>query len=114
MIDFFKKGMLAGLGAAVITKETIEKTLDELVEKGRISQEEAQQTADKMMEQGRHEFEKLRGDVSKAFDDFLSRAQLTPRSEFAKLEARVAALEATNTPAPGLTTPEDTPSTPGL
>ncbi|MGF1450931.1 MAG: phasin family protein [Opitutales bacterium] len=94
MFDLFKKGMLAGLGAAVLTKESVERTLNELVEKGKISQEEAQATADKMMDQGRHEFEQVRSDFAKSFDDMLSRAQLTPLSDFRRLEARVAALEA--------------------
>ncbi len=94
MIDFIKKGMLAGLGAAAVTKESIEQTLAELVEKGKITQAEAQETAEKMFQQGKHEMDKAKGDFAKGFEEFLAKAQLTPIAEFRRLEARVAALEA--------------------
>jgi polyhydroxyalkanoate synthesis regulator phasin len=41
MTDFLEKTMLAGLGALHVTKEQIEKWIDELVEKGKLTKEEA-------------------------------------------------------------------------
>ncbi|HEX9933746.1 MAG TPA: phasin family protein [bacterium] len=41
MTDFLEKTMLAGLGALQLTKEQIEKWIDELVEKGKLTKEEA-------------------------------------------------------------------------
>lgn len=93
MIDLIKKGMLASVGAAVVTKEGAEKALNELVEKGKISTGEAREAADKIVEQGREEFEKTRGDLDKLFEDMLHRAKFATQSDYVKLEARVTALE---------------------
>ena len=35
MFDFVKKAMFAGVGAAVVTKEKVEKSLQEMVDRGR-------------------------------------------------------------------------------
>ncbi len=42
--------MLAGVGAAVLTKEKVEEALGELVDKGKISANEAKETARKISE----------------------------------------------------------------
>jgi len=94
MIDFIKKGMLAGVGAAVVTKESAEKALSELVEKGKISTSEAQEMADKIVDQGRDEFEKSREEMQGWLEDMLKRGNVASQKEHAALEARVAALEA--------------------
>ncbi|WOO40176.1 hypothetical protein [Rubellicoccus peritrichatus] len=95
MIDLLKKTMLAGVGAAVVTKESAQKALDELVEKGKISSQEAQEMAGKIVDQGREEFEKTRGEFAKLFDEALAKANLANRKDLEALEARVAALEGT-------------------
>lgn len=94
MIDLIKKGMLAGVGAAVVTKESAEKALSELVEKGKISTGEAREMADKIVDEGRREFEKSKGEAQAWFDDMLGRANVATRSELEALSAKVAALEA--------------------
>lgn len=98
MIDLIKKTMLAGVGAAVVTKESAQKALDELVEKGKISSQEAQDMAGKIVEQGREEFEKTRDDFSRLFDEALSKANVATRKDLEALEARVTALEVTQAP----------------
>lgn len=93
MIDFIKKGMLASVGAAVVTKESAEKALNDLVEKGKISTADAREAADRIVEQGREEFEKTRADLDKLFEDMLHKAKFATQNDLAKLEARVTALE---------------------
>lgn len=94
MMDLIKKSMLAGIGAAVVTKEMAQKTLDEWVEKGKVSSDEAKEMANKIVEQGREEYDKARSDLGKMFDEAMARAHVVTRRELAALEARVAALEA--------------------
>lgn len=94
MIDFIKKGMLAGVGAAVVTKEGAEKALSELVEKGKISTSEARETASKIVEDGRAEYEKVRTEMEKWFEDMLHKGKFATQSDIAALEARIAKLEA--------------------
>ena len=45
MIDTVKKALLAGVGAAVVTKDKIEHALDEFVRQGKVSADEARAMA---------------------------------------------------------------------
>lgn len=94
MIELIKKSMLAGVGAAVVSKESAEKALSGLVEKGKISTSEAREVADKIVEEGRAEYEKARTEMEGWFEDMLRKGKVATQSDVAKLEARVAALEA--------------------
>lgn len=94
MLDIIKKGMLAGIGAAVITKESAEKVLSELVEKGRISASEAKETAEKLAEQGRRECENASEALQETFDKMLRKARVATQGELADLTARIERLEA--------------------
>lgn len=93
MIDLIKKSMLAGIGAAIVTKESAQDTLQEWVEKGKVSTQEAQEMAGKIVEQSKEQYESARGEFAKLFDEALSRAHVATRKDLAALEARVAALE---------------------
>lgn len=93
MLDVIKKGMLAGIGAAVITKEGAEKVLSELVAKGKISAAEAKETAEKLAQQGRKEYENASEALQEAFDKMLRKAHVATQSELAELTARVERLE---------------------
>ena len=53
MIDLIKKTLLAGVGAAVVTKDRLEKTMDEFVREGKVSAGDARIMAEKIAEQGR-------------------------------------------------------------
>ena len=98
MIEFIKNTMLAGLGATVVTKEAIEKNLQVLVEKGKISAEDAKQTADSITEQGREQFERVKVDAETFMEDLLQKGNLVTRKQYDQLAARVAALEAKANP----------------
>ena len=56
MIDTFKKTLLAGLGAAVVTKDKVQAGLEDFVKQGKITAAEAQSIAEKVAEEGRKEF----------------------------------------------------------
>jgi polyhydroxyalkanoate synthesis regulator phasin len=94
MIDTLKKTILAGLGAAVITKDKVQDSLDEFVKQGKITAKEAREAAEKIAEEGRREFEEASAKVGDKVREIMSYpdAKYLPRLE--ALEARVAALEA--------------------
>ncbi len=94
MIELIKKTMLAGLGAAVVTKETVQKSLQELVEKGKLTADEAGKTADSIVEQGKQEFEKAKDEMAKAFDQALNKANVASVTRLEALEKEVAELKA--------------------
>ncbi len=93
MIDLVKKTMLAGIGVAVVTKDKVLESLDELVEKGRLSKDEAVAMSDKIVEEGRAETEKAKVEASKLFNEMLHRANVVTKDQYDQLAARVTELE---------------------
>jgi polyhydroxyalkanoate synthesis regulator phasin len=93
MIDAIKKTLLAGVGAAVITKDKIEAALSDFVKQGKVSSTEARAMADKIAEQGRREFDTLSRELNEKFRDTFTGAEQKYRDRLAALEARLAALE---------------------
>ncbi len=93
MIELMKKTMLAGVGMAVVTKDKVLESLDEFVEKGRLTKEEAAQMSERIVEEGREETEKAKVEANKLFNDMLQRANLVTKSQYEALQARVTALE---------------------
>jgi len=93
MIDLIKKTMLAGVGLAVVTKDKVLESLDELVEKGKLTQEEAIVMSDKIVEEGKVETEKAKVEASKLFNAMLQRANVVTKDQYDALAARVAELE---------------------
>ena len=100
MKNLLKKGLSFGLGLAVMSKEQIEKTVDELVKKGEIAPEESRKVVNQMMERGEEERTKLndmiKDQVNNLFDEFdtASREEVTELKEkVCELEKRVENLE---------------------
>jgi polyhydroxyalkanoate synthesis regulator phasin len=110
MIDLFKKAVAVGIGAAVVTKEKVQSTLDELVEKGRLSADEAKQLGERILAEGEAETEKAKVEASKFFNDLLHKANLATSDDLAALEARIRDLEgrwSREFPNPGTTSDKD-------
>lgn len=76
-----------------MTKDKVLESLDELVEKGKLTREEAAEMSDKIVEEGKAETEKARGEASKLFNDMLHRANVVTKEQHDELVARVTALE---------------------
>jgi polyhydroxyalkanoate synthesis regulator phasin len=93
MIDAIKRTLLAGVGAAVITKDKVESALNEFVQQGKVSSTEARQMAEKIAEQGRREFETLSQELNEKLREKFSGTERQTRERIDALEARVSALE---------------------
>jgi polyhydroxyalkanoate synthesis regulator phasin len=93
MIDAIKKTLLAGIGAAVITKEKAEAALNDLVKQGKISTADARIMADKIAEQGRREFDDMSGKLNERLRDFLNHTDQNFRTRIDLLEDRIRRLE---------------------
>lgn len=94
MIDVIKKAILAGVGAAALTKEKIDEALVDLVEKGKLSASDAKDAAKKIADQGKQEFESASAKVQEKFADMVSSANRKQSDRIDALETRVAELEA--------------------
>ncbi|MFA6961057.1 MAG: hypothetical protein WC205_09920 [Opitutaceae bacterium] len=94
MIDLIKKTLLAGVGAAVITKEKVEDTLGDYVRQGKVKAEDAKIIASKIAEQGRKEFEEMSQTLAAKIQEVASRDSGKADGRVAALEERIRALEA--------------------
>lgn len=95
MIETLKHTLYAGIGAAVLTAEKVEASLQELVDKGKISAEEARQAADRIATESKKEFKDARSSLEKAFEEMLGKAPIASKKEVEALKARIDALEKT-------------------
>lgn len=94
MIETFKKTVLAGIGAAVVTKDKVQASLDEFVKQGKVTAADARAIAEKLAEQGRKEFEEKSSKVGDRFREFVASFDHKYAARIEALEERVAALEA--------------------
>ncbi len=93
MIELVKKTMLAGVGLAVVTKDKVLESLDELVAKGKLTKEEAVEMSEKIVQEGNEQTEKAKADMSKFFTEMLKKANLVTKDQYDALLLRVTALE---------------------
>ena len=91
--DLLDKSLEVGLGAIVLTKESIAKLIDELVAKGTLSREEAKRILAQMIERGREERTQVENLITQIAEKVIARAGLARRADLEALSARVDQLE---------------------
>lgn len=93
MDSLFRRLLHAGLGIASKTTRFAEDVINELVEKGKLTEEDGKKLIDKFIHEGeqqRLEFEKeMNGYIEKALD----KMDLPTREEYRQLETRLSVLE---------------------
>ncbi len=94
MFEIIKKTLLAGVGAAVVTKEKVQDALDDYVRQGKLKADDARIIAEKIAERGKREFDELSQQASAKAADLFNRHDSAVTARLAALEARVSALEA--------------------
>jgi len=99
MFDAIKKTLLAGVGAAVITKEKAEVAFGDFVKQGKVSAEDARVMAHKLAQQGRHEFKAVSREIEKKVRSLAEVSDAAARERITELEARLKALEKKRRPA---------------
>jgi len=93
MINLMKKTMLAGVGLAVVTKEKIFESINEMVDKGKLTTDEANALSEKIVEEGRVETEKAKTEAGKLLNELLHRANVVTKDQYDELATRVTELE---------------------
>jgi len=94
MLEAVKKTLLAGIGATVVTVEMLEKSLNDLVEKGKISTDEAKDMASKIIDDSKSEYDEARKTVEGWFEDMIEKAGLVKKSKLEAMSKRLDELEA--------------------
>jgi polyhydroxyalkanoate synthesis regulator phasin len=93
MLELLKKGMLAGIGAAVLTRDKIREATRMLVDEGKISSDEAEKLTEDLVKSGEREWEELNSKFQSSFKKFSDNLEIVRKKEFADLKARVELLE---------------------
>lgn len=93
MKDTIKKGLALGLGLAVITKEQAEKVVDELVEKGEISQQESRKFINDLVDRGQTTKSDIEEKINQKLDQKKAEMNLATKEEVDALKKRVEELE---------------------
>lgn len=93
MIELVKKTMLAGVGLAVVTKDKVLESLNELVEQGKLTKEEAVEMSDKIVQESKERTENAKAETGRLFNEILQKANLVTKDQYDALAARVTELE---------------------
>ena len=92
MLELMKKTMLTGIGLALKTTDEIKEMVNEISEKGKLSEDEGREFLDDILakaEEAREEFEER---VEKSVHSMAKKMDLASRKELIELKEEVAAL----------------------
>ncbi len=85
-----------GLGAAVASKEQIEKAVDDLVKKGEIKRSESENLVEDLIEKGSQTQKQIDGIVQERLQQMLRTMNIATKEEVEALERRIRELEQSN------------------
>ncbi|MCS7065755.1 MAG: phasin family protein [Fimbriimonadales bacterium] len=90
--DLLEQGVLMGLGAVALTRETAQHMVDEMIKRGQAQREEASELVDKLVKRGERERDALRKLIRREVEDALKALNLPTRSELHAIERRLDAI----------------------
>ena len=93
MLELLRKGMLAGLGAAVLTRDKIREATRAFVEEGKITNDEADKLAEDLVNSGEREWGDLNSKLQSSMKKISENLEVVRKKEFVDLKARVELLE---------------------
>jgi polyhydroxyalkanoate synthesis regulator phasin len=93
MLDNFRNLLMAGLGAALITRDKVMEVTQKWVDKGSMSAAEAEKLADEIMEESKQQARNLGQSIDETLRNLLKNMQLAKASQVEALEARIRVLE---------------------
>ena len=94
--DAVRKGLLTGLGAALLTRERIGQVMDRLVQEGKVTTDEARRMTDELVEKGRGEFKDLQERIQESLHKGLRELDVATTKDHETLEKRIESLEKAN------------------
>lgn len=94
MEDLFKKFVYTGVGIVSETAEKVQQSIDELIEKGKITEDEGKKVVENVMADTKTKREDFESKLKGMIDTVLGQFDFPSRSEVESLNAKIAALEA--------------------
>jgi polyhydroxyalkanoate synthesis regulator phasin len=93
MLDMIRKGILAGLGFAYITKEKVMEATRELVEKGKLSRDEAETLANELVDEGSRQRLEIEAKIEELIRRGFDQLDIGSKKAFVDLEQRLGNVE---------------------
>lgn len=93
MDNLIKKVLYTGVGIVAATTERLQNSIDELVEKGKISEEEGKKVVDDVVKNAETQRPQLEGRFKRMVDAAFDKMNLPQGDAFSKLEKRIKSLE---------------------
>ncbi|MEK4061257.1 MULTISPECIES: phasin family protein [Paenibacillus] len=93
MSDLFKKAISLGVGLTIVSKEKVEKVVEELVKRGELAPSESKALVDRLVERGDEERGVFKNAVQEQVQRVLKDLKVPVQSDIATLETRIAVLE---------------------
>ncbi|AOZ93147.1 phasin family protein [Paenibacillus crassostreae] len=93
MSDLFKKAISLGWGLTVVSKEKVEKVVDDLVSRGELAPNESKALVNRLIERGEEEQTQFKTVVHEQVNRILKELHVPTGSDVTSLEQRIAALE---------------------
>ncbi|AIQ20992.1 phasin family protein [Paenibacillus sp. FSL L8-0436] len=93
MSDLFKKAISLGVGLTIVSKEKVEKVVEELVKRGELAPSESKALVDRLVERGDEERGVFKNAVQEQVQRVLKDLKVPVQSDIAALETRIAVLE---------------------
>ena len=93
MLELIRKGLMAGIGAVVLTTEKVQETIRKLVEEGKLSTEEGEKLAQDLVKTGERQWEEITSAIAEKTKKWSDNVEVVKREEFEQLKARVESLD---------------------
>lgn len=110
MLEKIGKGLLAGLGAVLLTKEKVEEVGRKMVKEAKLSNEDARRLTDELLETGERQWDDLDRIVTESLHKGLAKMDVASRKGLEEVKARLDNLEMRlsrlEQAGPGVTRPE--------
>jgi len=92
-MNMLEKAFYLGLGVFSVTRERVEKLVNELMEKGEISRDEAGQVIEELVKKGEEEKKAIRSLIQEELGGIKKDLSMASRAELDELKARIEELE---------------------
>jgi len=93
MLGLLKKGMLAGIGAVVLTRDKIREATRTLVEEGKLSSDEAEKFAEDLVKSGERQWKEINAKFQASMRKFSENLEMVRKKDFLDLKDKVEVLE---------------------
>jgi polyhydroxyalkanoate synthesis regulator phasin len=91
--ELFEKTIEVGLGAALLTKESASKLVEELIQRGAVTKTEGKKLVSEMLEKGKRQKQKMEELIAEVVQRVLDKADVARQSHIEELERRIGELE---------------------